>query len=242
MASCMRRGSPQRARDLLLIVLAVTTGATDATAFERLGHVFTSVITGNLVLLGVSAARGDGRLAVFGGCALAGYAVGVLAAAPRRAQDSDHQPTWHPGATAALTVEFALLGVFAAGWELSGDRPGRTMQALLLVVAASAMGVQSTAVRRLGQMSTTYLTSTLTGLLEALRIRRWSDEHARSVGILIAALIGAAAATVLTAHLRAALPALQLVPLGIVVLGSRQVMDGQRDPATGDQLPDRRHT
>ena len=34
-----------------LILLAMATGATDATAFERLGHTFASVITGNLVLI-----------------------------------------------------------------------------------------------------------------------------------------------------------------------------------------------
>lgn len=34
-------------------------------------------------------------------------------------------------------------------------------------------GIQSIAVRRLGQISTTYLTSTLTGILTAPAIRRW---------------------------------------------------------------------
>ncbi|MBV8219562.1 MAG: hypothetical protein JO325_13935 [Solirubrobacterales bacterium] len=33
-------------RDALLVLHAVTTCATDATAFERLGHTFASVITG----------------------------------------------------------------------------------------------------------------------------------------------------------------------------------------------------
>lgn len=39
---------------------------------------------GLLVLLGMSAVRPDGRLALFSGCALAGYGAGALIAAPRR--------------------------------------------------------------------------------------------------------------------------------------------------------------
>ncbi len=221
----MPRFSTQHLRDLLLIFLGVTTGATDATAFERLGHVFASVITGNLVLLGVSVVRGDGALALFAGCALGGYSFGVLAAAPRHVETSEHQPTWPASATIAMALEFALLVVFAVGWELANDRPGRTAQALLLSVAAAAMGVQSTAIRRLGQMSTTYLTSTLTGLVESIRSRRWSEGNGRSLGIIVAAVIGAAAATGLVAHGRLLLPALQLIPLTIVILASLRLIE-----------------
>jgi len=39
------------------------------------------------------------------------------------------------------------------------------------MLAAAAMGLQSTAMRRLGQVSTTYLTSTLTGILSGLALR-----------------------------------------------------------------------
>ena len=45
-------------RDGLLVLLTLTTGAVDASSFLHLGNVFSSVITGNLVLLGLSAATG----------------------------------------------------------------------------------------------------------------------------------------------------------------------------------------
>jgi Protein of unknown function (DUF1275) len=90
---------------------------------------------------------------------------------------------------------------------------------LLLALASAAMGVRSTAIRRLGQLSTTYLMSTFTGLLEALRARRWTDEHLRSLGILLMALAGAAAATALIRWAWPALP-VQLVPLAGVILTS----------------------
>lgn len=212
---------PERMRDVLLVVLAVATGATDATAFERLGHAFASVITGNLILLGVSAVSRGGSQALYSGCALAGYVLGVLIAAPRRQHD---RPLWPLGATVALGLDLALLIAFAIGWEIVGGRPGRLMQIVLLTTAAGAMGVQSSAVRRLGQMSTTYLTSTLTGLIESLAIRRWVPGHGRSLAIIAAAVAGAAAATALILYAEAWLPALQLVPLAVVVIASRRLI------------------
>jgi hypothetical protein len=76
-------------------------------------------------------------------------------------------------------------------------------------------------------MSTTYLTSTLTGLLEALRRLRWSDTHPRSLGILATALAGAAVATALILHAPRWLPAIQLVPMIVVILGSLRLISRQ---------------
>lgn len=216
---------PERSRDLLLVLLAVTTGATDASAFERLGNVFASVITGNLVLVGVSLARADGKLLLFSGCALAGYSAGVILGAPRHPEAATDS-TWPAAATRRLALVLSLLLVFAVGWELAGSHPGRSVQVLLVVCAGAAMGAQSVAVRRLGQFSTTYLTSTLTGLLEAVVGRRLSAEHLRSLGILAAALLGAAAATLVIAHARSLLPALQLVPVVTVIAVSRRRFGG----------------
>lgn len=212
-----------RSHDALVVLLAVTTGATDAAAFERLGHAFASVITGNLVLVGVGAARGDGLLALFSGCALIGYAVGVLAAAPRRGETKQHGDRWPKAARSALVADLALLASFALVWELVRPHPGTGMQLLLLLLAAAAMGVQSTAIRRLGPISTTYLTSTFVGIFEALAARSWSREHGRSVAILVAALVGAAAATALLLYARRLLPLLQLLPVLIVIIASRRL-------------------
>jgi uncharacterized membrane protein YoaK (UPF0700 family) len=208
-----------RSRDGLLVLLALATGATDAAAFERLGHVFASVITGNLVLLGVSVVSGDPHLLRFAGCALLGYSAGVLLAAPRQRR-SPAERGWPAGATAALGCELGLLVLFAVGWELAGRRPTEAWQTILILLAGAAMGVQSTAVRRVGQISTTYLTSTLTGLLEDLRTRRRSEGQARSLGILVTAVAGAAGATGLILYARRLLPLLQLGPVAFVVIAS----------------------
>jgi len=51
-------------------VLTLTTGVLDAVTFLRLGKVFSSVITGNLALLGVAAGQLDAALALNAGLAL----------------------------------------------------------------------------------------------------------------------------------------------------------------------------
>jgi uncharacterized membrane protein YoaK (UPF0700 family) len=211
---------------LLLALLGLLTGVCDATAFVRLGNVFASVITGNLVVLGVSAARGDGADLVNAVCALGGYALGALAAAPaaraaaERAGQGDEPGTWPRLLRARLAAEAGLLVIFAIVWELE-PHPGRGLRLAMLVLLACAMGVQSVAVRRLGSVSTTYLTATLTSLLEAVRSRQWSADRSRDLAILIAVVAGAAFALVVIDHARAALPAVQLVLLAIVLIGSR---------------------
>jgi len=74
------------ARDLLVVLLTVTTGGVDAAAFLHLGHVFSSVITGTLVLLGVAAGTHDGALAENCAVALASYVAGVAVGAPLSAR------------------------------------------------------------------------------------------------------------------------------------------------------------
>jgi hypothetical protein len=82
---------------------------------------------------------------------------------------------------------------------------------------SAGLGMQATAVRRLGPMSATYLTSTLTGILQALAIRRWSPEWQRSTGVLLAFAIGAVLGGLAALQTPAAVPAAVLVPLAAVV-------------------------
>jgi uncharacterized membrane protein YoaK (UPF0700 family) len=211
----------KRQRDVLLTILGLTTGAVDATAFERLGHVFASVITGNLILLGVSAEQANGQLALFGGCSLASYAVGVMLASPRGGRlptEQQDESLWPRGTTAALFFDLSLLLAFAVVWESAGDRPEEAIRLLMLALAAGAMGAQSSAVRRLGNFSTTYLTSTLTGVLEELVAHRWSAATARSLAVIAAVLAGAATATLFVSQARAALPLLPVLPLVVVIV------------------------
>jgi uncharacterized membrane protein YoaK (UPF0700 family) len=147
-----------RLRDGLVVVLALTTGSVDAVSYLRLGKVFSSVITGNLALLGISAGQRNTGLAVNAGLALAGYGLGVLAGGALAGTPEKDQPVWPGRATVTLALELLMLAGFSGGWLSAGGHPSGGPRLVLLAVAAAAMGMQSVAVRRLGPMSTTHLT------------------------------------------------------------------------------------
>ena len=139
---------PAAARDYRVVLLTITSGAVNAVSFLALGKVFSSVITGNLVLLGVAATTHSSTQAVHAGLAIAGYAAGVLMGAPLAARRSHRAGTWPASVTATLGAELIVLAGFCIGWELSAGSPHGGGQLALLIVAAAAMGMQSAAVRR----------------------------------------------------------------------------------------------
>jgi uncharacterized membrane protein YoaK (UPF0700 family) len=73
-----------KSRDQLLTLIAIAltfgSGATDVSAFTRLGGVFTSVMTGNIVFFGLAAAEQSVSLATHTTVAIAGYIAGVAVA------------------------------------------------------------------------------------------------------------------------------------------------------------------
>ena len=219
-----------RYRDILLVVLTLTTGALDAVTFLRLGKVFSSVITGNLALLGVAAGQHDTTLALNAGLALAGYTGGVLAGAALAGTPEPGQPVWPVQVTRTLAVESAVLAAFSGEWLAAGGHPAGAGRLALLLLAAAAMGLQGTAVRRLGQMSTTYLTSTLTGVITAVALRRRPAGWQRSTGILITAVTGAALGTLAALWSPPWVAAAVLIPVAIVLAGSLAIARRKPSP------------
>jgi uncharacterized membrane protein YoaK (UPF0700 family) len=207
---------PESIRDALAVVLAVVTGAADAIGFTRLGGVFTSVMTGNMVLLGVSGGKHDASLALHAGIALAGYVLGTLLGTRVAGKASAHQSVWPRPITVALLVELVIFGIFAVWWELAGGHPTGASTYALIGSNALALGIQSSAVLRFGSLglSTTYLTGTLTQTVANLVGRR-SPVSARDVAILIALVVGAGLGALLAVSVPRAAPA---VPLGFLVL------------------------
>jgi len=219
-------------RDSLVVLLTLTTGAVDVTSFLALGNVFSSVVTGDMVLLGAAAGTGRPELAVHSGVALAGYLAGVMAGAPLAARRHHASRTWPPSVTITLAVELVILVAFSVGWELAGTHPSGGGQLALVAVLAVAMGLQAAAIRRLGQMSTTYLTSTLTALVAGLVTGSKPDGMARSLGVLATLIIGAIAASILLEEARAWVPLVILVPLGLVIVTSVAGFEWVRDHLT----------
>jgi uncharacterized membrane protein YoaK (UPF0700 family) len=215
-ASTDSQQAGQRSRDSLVVLLAIGAGVVNVTSFLALGKVFSSVITGNLVVLGLAAAMVQPGLALRSGLALAGYSAGVLMGAPIAARG--RRQIWPPAVTIALCAELCLLIVFTAGWEVGRQQPGWRIALLLLL--AAAMGVQSAAVRRLGSISATYLTGTLTGVLTALITSNRPAGQWRDVGVIVALAGGAGAGAALIRIAPAWLPALTLLPLSTVIVAA----------------------
>jgi uncharacterized membrane protein YoaK (UPF0700 family) len=186
---------PERVVMRLLIVLTAAAGCLDVVCVVRLGSLFASVITGNLVQFGRAVATADGLLAAGAVTAVGSYALGVAAgtAGLRRCGAG-----WRRRTSMVAAIEVVLLAGVAAGWIAAGARPGRITSLLLLGPAAAAMGVQSALTINSGVRgaSTTYLTGTLTNLVRTVtvdphRFATGAGGAARLVALLCGAIAGA---------------------------------------------------
>lgn len=216
----LHRRRALRLRQILVVALAVVSGATDAIGLMTLGGAFTSVMTGNLVLLGVSASSADGVLAVASGGAILAFCAGAALGARLAGSPAAGDRIWPRAVTVGLAVEFAFIAAYAVGWWITGGSPGSAVALVLLFSTALALGIQSSTVQRFGVsgMSTTYLTGTLTTVVMRLAAGRGVREVWHSVEILLGLVAGAAAGALLVVLVPLLAPVLQLVALGGVVL------------------------
>jgi len=207
-----------RRRDLLLIALTFAAGSVDAVALLRL-DVFTAVMTGNIVLLGLAVGQGAFRNALRSIVALVAYGVGVVVGA-RIVGAVAIETHWSPRVTRALTVEWALQFAFVIGWLLTGANPDGASAATLIAFSGVAMGIQAATARALAPgMSTTYVTGTLTGLLSELSaLGAVSGDRRRRASIVVALALGALAGAFALSTMALLAPAIPLVVVGAVVL------------------------
>jgi uncharacterized membrane protein YoaK (UPF0700 family) len=223
---------------VIAVLLTFSSGASDVTSFTRLGNVFTSVMTGNITVFGLSLARGSASLAMHTALAVAGYVAGVAAGTligRYRAARASDQPSagpagenWPAHMTLTLAAELTLLAGVLIGWEVTGSRPAGPAQYVILALAACAMGIQSAAVVQLGlgNVSTTYLTGTLTGLVSEI-FRPDTKVGWRRPGVLSGLLAGASLAGLLVANAAWAVPCLPLLGVAAATaLGTRSVNSG----------------
>lgn len=211
----------ERLRDALVVVLSLVTGAVDAIGLLRLGGVFTSVMTGNMVFLGVSTATHDASLALHTGDAFIGYVLGSFLGARVAGHAEDETHPWPRPIVATLLFEFAVMAAFTAWWELVGAAPSSATTYVLLAMNAGALGIQSAAVLRFGinGLSTTYMTGTLTQFIASLTKRREAFQ-ARSALILLGIIAGSAIGALSAVYSPRFAPFVPTLLLGFVVLGS----------------------
>jgi uncharacterized membrane protein YoaK (UPF0700 family) len=217
-------------RDALVVILAVTSGATDALGFLALGSAFTSVMTGNMVLFGIGLAHGDGAAVLLTAVAIASFGVGAAVGARLAGNPTDGDPVWPRAVTVALRVELALFVVVGIAWWAFGSHPPKASFLPLLACNAAALGIQSSAIQRFGVagLSTTYLTGTFTSIM----IRLVSGRGLRAVGhslfILAGLVVGAVLGASLVHWAPALVPLLQVGTVLAVLAGVRLAKDALR--------------
>ncbi|MFD3485666.1 YoaK family protein [Streptomyces sp. NPDC058665] len=211
---------PGRAQWGALILFAGASGAVDVLAFTALGEVFAGVMTGNLVLLGLSL-TGTGHE---GGpaaplLALGGYIAGVAGVVPfARRRAAEPETRWPRGVVRCLAVEVVLLAAVAAGWGAADGAPAQPWLDVVLVAVSAAMGMQSAALAGAGAASGpgTYFTGTLTQVVtHAVGPPGGRRADLGSLARLVALTGGAAVSAVVNA---ASAPWAMVVPLALAAL------------------------
>jgi uncharacterized membrane protein YoaK (UPF0700 family) len=173
---------------LLLLALTLVTGLVDAVSILRLGRVFVANMTGNVVFTGFALAGAPGFSLAASLSALAGF---LIAAA------------WYSVLTHRIRDDRALLLVAAGGGEVTLVAAALTITAagsldgadrsVVAGMLALAMGIQNAAALRVAVpgMTTTVLTTTLTGIAADLPAGNRGPALTRRVLAVVTMLAGA---------------------------------------------------
>ncbi|MGI0129121.1 MAG: YoaK family protein [Thermoplasmata archaeon] len=200
---------------LLLLLLTAVSGATDATSFLGLGHVFVANMTGNVALLGLALA-GAGGLSIAGSTFSLGlFMVGAIVAGSLLPSQRGRPHSFARAFTVAELVPIAVVaGLAVIGW--AADSALETYLAIGLL--AFAMGTQAAGAGRFSDPElerTNMLTATLS--LIGITVLAGGVERARAEGKLalsVAALfLGALTGAVLLLRFGLPFPLLLMVAL-----------------------------
>ena len=128
-----------------MAILAVASGSLDASAFLRLGGVFASIMTSNLIFISLAAVKADATLAQHCAAALLSYVAGVGAGSALARPSGRESRLGTRRLTILLTAEAVVLAVYAAWWVAEGARPEGWQQLTVLGTVTFAMGLQAAA-------------------------------------------------------------------------------------------------
>ncbi|MFJ5963264.1 YoaK family protein [Bacillus sp. NPDC093026] len=166
-------------RNIALILLCLSSGIVDVIGYLSLGHVFTANMTGNIVLLGIAAGSSLQLTALHSITALSGFVLGVVLSVFIGGKYK--KVFWPQAVTRILIIEVLILFLFAFMTMFPYIQGAYFM---LIILLSMAMGMQTTAARKLNVagISTTVLTSTLANLFENLAQRLSDREKRRALG------------------------------------------------------------
>lgn len=164
----------------------MTSGCVDAISFLALGQVFTAAMTGNTVLLGLSLIHELPSSPLSYVAAILGFMIGAAIAATI-VRSRRKETGWTPAVTRLLYWELSALAAFLIVVSWIRTSPSLPLSTLLIGLLSFAMGVQGVAARRVAVngITTTVITSTLTGLMESIvwSAIDWSADSRRSIHV-----------------------------------------------------------
>jgi uncharacterized membrane protein YoaK (UPF0700 family) len=217
-----------------LMMLSVVAGSADAAGFLGLGHVFTSNMTGNLVLLGIAIGEHQWSQALKTLIVILTFAFGVMLGS--RLVSNLPDLAWKKVLVRILTFEAGLIFAFAVLWanDALRDLPPHFYSLILFLTVA--MGLQSAAMSRLmiAGVSNTAITGTLTSLCVGIEnlFRNGASRNPGQKRIVEQALVivlyaCGAMCTCLLLHF--ARWAIGFVPatIAVVILGERLIQTGK---------------
>ena len=139
------------------------------------------------------------------GVAVIGYIAGCMVGTRITGAPVDGEGVWPAAVTRGLAVEAGLFMLYASAWWAVGGRPSGPATVVLLSLCALALGIQSTSVKRFGvaDLSSTYLTGTLTTLVMRVATGGPLRGVTRHFLLLVALLCGGAIAAALAGGSRA---------------------------------------
>ncbi|ALE05002.1 hypothetical protein AL755_05030 [Arthrobacter sp. ERGS1:01] len=206
----------------LMMALTFVTGVVDAVGYLGLDKVFTGNMTGNIVILAMGLAGGEGLPVLGPLLALFSFAGGaLLAGIALRGQ----QPGWCRRTTALLVAGAVLLALISIAITAVGGVPGHAMSVVVACLIAAQMGSQACLARKLGvrDMTTVVVTSTLTSFAgESLLTRGAGRVWNRRAGAIAMIFVGAGVGALLVQlHMGVAIALGALLTAAVAVLGDR---------------------
>jgi uncharacterized membrane protein YoaK (UPF0700 family) len=195
-AAC-RRGALHTHLLLLLLILTLAAGWTDAVCYFSVGGVWASIMSGNILFVGLSIVTRNTALLTRAGVALLLFLVGVIVGSRSLQMLPMHQSMGHWRRTFAcyLLVEGVVLLAFAIVWSLVGNLAQHpAVQVVLLGIAAFGMGLQGALVGAFNILDINTAALTGTELLLGIRLAQWilgrpANQPAETKGPFLVALI-----------------------------------------------------
>jgi uncharacterized membrane protein YoaK (UPF0700 family) len=152
-----------------LALLSFASGSTDVLAFLKLGHLFTSAMTGNAALFAVAIGQGELATAARSLTALVAFALGVALATVVNATWAGHSDA-HRDPTRLLLLEILFLVGCTALWSASAEQIEGPVLYAVVSLSAISMGIQAVAARTVNVpgISTIVFTSVLVRIVSAV--------------------------------------------------------------------------